>query len=222
MRSSAPEHDRAAQRREATPETWLSLGTTYAVIVSGALLLAGAEQTLVYALTAAVFCAGHALVTGPGGKPCLSRPAGQFLAICALAFGLTQSQFSTVHLSFGLAHFLMLVQLVKLYGAHNVRDLRLIQVATIFEAMVAGLWALDLAYLPVFVLVGLALMANFSVLTVQASAALPRNKLSCVIRSMIPICTSKDDFSVSIAPISFSPVLLSRPPEEESLSRDAL
>ena len=61
MRSSALESARAEAPARLV-QCWLLLGTTYATIVSSALLLAVAEHTMGYAVMAAVFCAGHALV----------------------------------------------------------------------------------------------------------------------------------------------------------------
>ncbi|MHC5033781.1 MAG: transglutaminase TgpA family protein [Planctomycetota bacterium] len=111
-------------------------------------------------LLVGAFCAGHALISGPGGPVYLPRKAGQILALGGLAAGLLQARLSSVHIGFGLAHFLLVVQLVKLYGPHESRDLRLIQVAGVFIAMVAGIWALELSYLAAFLLMALSLMAN--------------------------------------------------------------
>jgi transglutaminase-like putative cysteine protease len=142
----------------------LLLGTTYATIVSGALLLAIAEHTGAYLLLAVVLCAAHALVIGPSSSVHVSDSMGKLLALGALGFGLLQARVSKVDISYGLAHFLLLVQLITLYGPRRSRDLRLIQVAMLFQTMVAGIWALDLIYLPVFMLAGLCLMANLTVM----------------------------------------------------------
>jgi transglutaminase-like putative cysteine protease len=144
----------------------LLLGTTYGVIVSGALLLAVSEHTSAYLLVALTLCVAHGLVVGPRGAAYVSESVAKFLALGALGFGLLQARLSDIDLSYGLAHFLVLVQLVTLYGERRSRDLRLIQVAVLFETMVAGIWALDLIYLPVFVLAGLCLMANLAVMAV--------------------------------------------------------
>jgi transglutaminase-like putative cysteine protease len=144
------------------------------VIVSGALLLAATERNLAFPLLAIVLCAGHALIVGPGGPAYITGPVGSLLALGALGYGLLEPRIADVHISYGLAHFLILVQLVKLYGRHEARDLRLIQVATIFEVLVAGIWALDLLYLPLFLVTGLVLMASFAVLSLTPVGAPPR------------------------------------------------
>jgi len=172
MRYSALESTRA-EAPERPVQCWLLLGTTYATIVSSALLLAVAEHTMGYALMAAVFCAGHALVVGPRGPACLSASVGKLLAIGALAYGLLQAGYTSVDISYGLAHFLILVQLVKLYGPHTVRDLRLIQVAAVFVTLVASLWAMDLLYLPAFLLAALSLMAGLTALSMFPPATEP-------------------------------------------------
>ncbi len=167
MRYSRPEKPEAQQPHELLAENWPLLLTTYAVIVSAALLLAVAEHLLRYAFVTVAFCAAHALVVGPAGPQCLSKTTSKLLAIGALIFALFQMNWGSVHISYGFAHFLMVVQLIKLYGPHRSRDLRLIQVTAIFQVLVAGLWALSLVYLPVFMLTVLALMANFIALEMQ-------------------------------------------------------
>ena len=137
------------------------------MIVSAALLLAVAEHLLRYAFVTVAFCGAHALVVGPATPHCLSKTSSKLLAIGALTFALFQMNWGSVHISYGFAHFLMVVQLIKLYGPHRSRDLRLIQVTAIFQVLVAGLWALSLVYLPVFMLTVLALMANFIALEMQ-------------------------------------------------------
>jgi transglutaminase-like putative cysteine protease len=171
MKSSPTEAAAAAARPERTSPHRLVLGTTYAVVVSGALLLAVAEQAFLYALVALVFCAGHAVIVGPGGPVYLPKRTGKVLAFGALAFGLMQGHLGNLHLSYGLAHFLVLVQLITLYGPHGSRELRLIQVITIFEALVAGTWVLDLVYLPVFLLAAISLMANSAALAMTPEPA---------------------------------------------------
>lgn len=151
-------------------ENWPVLVTTYAVIVLAALLLGVAGHSLRYVFVALMFCGAHALLVGPAGRVCLSPTGGKALAVGALAFALVETRVGSVHVSYGLAHFLMLVQLIKLYGPHRSRDLRLIQVAAVFEGLVAGVWALDVIYLPVFILTGLALMANFIALEMLPEA----------------------------------------------------
>jgi transglutaminase-like putative cysteine protease len=165
MTSSWPDQAAVKASRGLLQEDWLLLGTTYAIIVSGALLLAVAERTLLYMLAVSALCAGHALLVGPNGPAYLGKGVAKFLAVGGLALGLLQSQVSTLHVSYGLAHFLMCVQVVELYSTHDKRGLRLIQIATIFVVLVAGIWALDIAYLPAFVLVALSLMANSMAIT---------------------------------------------------------
>lgn len=156
-----------------TGRAWLPLLTTYGVIVSGAALLAVGEQTSTYALLCVVLCAAHALVVGPSRAAYLSGPGVHLLAIVALAFSVLQANAGYVHLSLAAAHFLMLIQLILLYGLRSRRDLRLIQVAAFFELMVAGIWAVDMAYLPGFGLAALCIMANMMSMTVGVPAPRP-------------------------------------------------
>jgi len=172
MKSSPPEKSTAQKPATDVQEDWLLLCTTYAVIVAGALLLASTEPTVAYFVAAVVFCVGHALIVGPGGPIYLSRGVGSFMALGALAFGLLQPEISSVHVSHALAHFLIFVQLIKLYGPHERRDLRLIQVAALFEVLVAGIWAMSLVYLPIFVLTALALMMNFAAVAMVPGGSL--------------------------------------------------
>ena len=170
--STAPGGRRVpAGERDVLHEDWSLLGSTYALMVSAALLLAVAEGSLLYAIVCITFCAGHALAVGPGGKPLLSAMAGQFLAVGALVAGLMQASSADAHISYGLAHFLMAVQIIKLYGPRRTRDLRLIQITVVFQAMVAGIWALDLLYLPVFLMLLMSLMANMAAVSLAVPVA---------------------------------------------------
>jgi transglutaminase-like putative cysteine protease len=179
MRSSASKQD-AARPAQKLEEGWLLLATTYAVIVSSALLLAVTERSWFYLTLAGVLCGGHALVVGPDRPAYIRGMAASFLAVGALVFGLLQSVAADVHISYGLAHFLLLAQLLKLYGPHGRRDLRLIQVAAVFQALVAGIWALELSYLACFALTAVSLMANMIAVSVgpmgrPEAGALPRD-----------------------------------------------
>ncbi len=163
MRYSAID-ERIGPGPEAVQGGWPLLVTTYVMIISAVMLMAVSEQTMLYALMALLLCGGHALIVGPGGRPPLSATASKALALAALGFGLFQAQFTSVHLSFALAHFLLAIQFIKLYSPHRARDQRLIQVAAIFQTMVAGIWAMSVVYLPLFIVLVLALMANSALL----------------------------------------------------------
>ncbi len=160
MTYSSPEANEAEAAWAGGAGNWPTLLTTYAVIMTGALLLAVAEHSWQYVFVVLVLCGAHAVIVGPTGPPLVSTRADMLLALAALAFGLIQAVAADVHLSYGLAHFLILVQVLKVYGPRPTRDIRLIQVVAVFEGLVAGVWAFDLAYLPMFVLAGLCLMAN--------------------------------------------------------------
>lgn len=159
MRSTALRLDRDDEAG-APEQSWHLLSSTYATMISGALLLAIAEHVPTYAVLTLVLCGGHALLVGPRGPVYLTRMVAKLLAIAALAFGIWQALYSGVSVSYGLAHFLLLVQLIQLYGPRSLRDLRLIQVAAMFILLVAGMWALNLIYLPMMVLAGVSLLAN--------------------------------------------------------------
>jgi len=154
-------------------ETWLLLGTFYGVIVAAAVPLAAAELTPLYPLAAAFVCAAHALLVGAGGRPLLSDAACQMLSIAALLFGAVQTVFFNVHISYSLGHFLLIVQLILLCGPHRARELRLILVVALFELMIAGMWALELIYLPAFILSALAIIANLVAMEMHSTARSP-------------------------------------------------
>jgi transglutaminase-like putative cysteine protease len=143
-----------------TAETWPLLLSTYALVVAGSTLVAVVEMSFGFTLVAAALCAAHALTTGPAGRPLLGRRAIQQLGVVALAFSMVHAYLGNVHLSYGLAHFLILAQLIVLYGPHGLRDLRLIQITAVFELLIADRWALHLGYLLAFLLSAFSLMAN--------------------------------------------------------------
>ncbi|MFO8008085.1 MAG: transglutaminaseTgpA domain-containing protein [Candidatus Brocadiia bacterium] len=145
---------------EASGETWLLLLSTYALIASGALLLSVTEMSLTYALLAWALCGVHLLLIGRGGRPLLSRRAIQLSGVVALLFALARAYFAEVHISYSLGHFLILVQLIILFGEHRIRDIRLVQVTAIFEVLIANIWALEPTYLPAFLLTAGCLMAS--------------------------------------------------------------
>ncbi len=161
MSTSPTEYAEAAAAEGPLNESWLLLGSFYAVIVVGAVPLAAVEMTPVYVLVAAFLCLAHALLVGAGGRPLLSDSGCKLLSLGALLYGLVESMVFGIHISYSLGHFLLLVQLVLLFGPHRLRELRLIPIVVLFELMVAGIWALDLIYLPAFMLSGAAVMANF-------------------------------------------------------------
>jgi len=167
MRYSVSNNTTPARAIEHAPESWLLLLTTYGVIASGVLLMAVAEQTVAYLFIVLVLCAAHVIVVGPRSTGYLSGQAAQVLAVGALAWCLFQVYVADVHLSFAAAHFLILVQLIKLYQARLARDLRLIQVVALFLAVVASIWSVDLAYLPVFLVAALCMMANLMAAAIQ-------------------------------------------------------
>ncbi len=160
MSTSATEYARTPPAEGKLNETWLLLGSFYGVIVAGAVPLAVVELTPVYVLIAAFLCMAHALLVGAGGRPLLPDAGCKLLSIGALLYGLVESMAFGVHISYSLGHFLMLVQLVLLFGPHRLRELRLIPIVALFELMVAGIWAMDLVYLPAFLLSAVAVMAN--------------------------------------------------------------
>ncbi len=167
MRYSSPETSHRQAAEVGALGNWPTLVTTYALIVTASLLLAVAEHSWHYVFVVVVACGAHAVIVGPGGPSFISGRLDKLLALAALAFGLIQSAAANVHVSYGLAHFLIMVQLLKLYGPHRMRDIRLIQVTAVFEVLVAGGWAFDLIYLPVFVLVSFSLMANMMAMELQ-------------------------------------------------------
>ena len=164
--------DQPAQGR--LRESWLLLASFYSVIVGGALPLAVAEMTPAYLLLAAFLCGAHALLVGAGGRPLLSDQVCKLLSLGALLYALIESQAFDVHISYSLGHFLILVQLVLLYGPHRLRDMRLIPVVVLFELMVAGIWSTDVAFLPAFLLSTAALMANLVAIEMHADGAARR------------------------------------------------
>ncbi len=160
MSYSPQRHEQAADPAGWTGETWLLLLTTYALIGSGALLVGITEMSLTYAVLAWALCGVHLLLIGPGGRPLLSRRAIQLAGVLALVYALARAYFGDVHISYSLGHFLILVQLIILYGGHRSRDIRLVQVTAIFEVLIANIWALEPTYLPGFLLMAACLMAN--------------------------------------------------------------
>ncbi len=163
-RSSSAE---GAQTPQAPAYTWLLLLTTYGVIASGVLLLAIAERTMVYFFAAVVLCGAHALVVGRSGGSFVSGPVSHIMAIGALGLALFQTYILQTHLSFAAAHFLLFVQIIKLYEARWSRDLRLIQVIAFFQLVVAGTWAVELVFLPAFILAALCIMASLMAFTIH-------------------------------------------------------
>lgn len=157
-----------------TEETWLLLATSYGVIIAGAVPLAVAELSPVYALLAAFLCVMHAVLVGAAGRPLLPDAVCKLLSIGALFYALIETVVLDVHVSYSLGHFLVLVQLILLYGPHRLRELRLIPVVALFELMVAGISALDLVYLPAFVLTAFAVMANLTALDMHSDAGMCR------------------------------------------------
>jgi transglutaminase-like putative cysteine protease len=141
-------------------ESWLLLGSYYAVVIAGAAPPAVVELKATYVLLAAFLCGAHALLVGPGGGPLLGDSVCRMLSVGALLWALIESVALHVNVSYGLAHFLVLVQVVLIYGPHRTRDLRLLPVVALFELMVAGIWALDIVYLPAFLLSATTIMAN--------------------------------------------------------------
>jgi transglutaminase-like putative cysteine protease len=198
MRYSALEDARAEEPARLT-QCRLLLATTYATIISGGLLLAVAEHTMSYAVVAAVFCAGHALLVGPNGVMSLPGAVGKLLAIAALAYGLLQAAYASVEVSYGLAHFLVIVQLIKLYGPHTVRDLRLIHVAAIFIILVASIWALDLLYVPAFLLATISLMSGLTVLSMFPPASQRENEAA---RRALAWATGRHLASALVLPVT--------------------
>ncbi len=168
MSTSPTEYAEAPPAEGPLNESWLLLGSFYAVIVFGAVPLAAVEMTPVYVLVAAFLCLAHALVVGAGGRPLLSDRACKLLSLGALLYGLVESMVLDIHISYSLGHFLLLVQLVLLFGPHRLRELRLIPIVVLFELMVAGIWALDLIFLPTFILSGAAVMANFMIVDMHS------------------------------------------------------
>ncbi|MGD2174840.1 MAG: DUF3488 and transglutaminase-like domain-containing protein [Candidatus Brocadiaceae bacterium] len=148
---------RAAELRR---ESWLFLVSTYALISAGASLLAVTEMAYAYAFGAALLCLAHAVVVGPQGEPILSARAIQALGVAALLFALFHAYLTQTHISYAVGHFLILVQLIMLYGEHRLRHMHLLQATVVFEFLIAGIWALELMYLPFFLLTTVCLMAN--------------------------------------------------------------
>jgi len=163
MSTSAPAYEANRPAAGFSGRTWPLLLSIYALICSGAILLAVTEMTFTYALAALVFCGGHALICGPGGRTLVGPRAVQILGVAALLFCLLHVQFTNAHMSYGLAHFLVLVQLIMLYGLQRMRDIRLIQVTVIFELLIAAIWALEIVYLPAFILAASCLVVNMIV-----------------------------------------------------------
>lgn len=163
MSTSALTYEAQGPAQGFSGRTWPLLLSIYGLICSGAVLLAVTEMTFTYALAAVVFCAGHALICGPDGRTLVSPRAVQILGVAALLFCLLHVQFINAHMSYGLAHFLVLVQLIMLYGLRNMRDIRLMQVTVIFELLIAAIWALEIVYLPAFILAASSLVLNMIV-----------------------------------------------------------
>ncbi len=133
-------------------------------------------MTPVYVLVAAFLCLAHALLVGAGGRPLLSDTGCKLLSMVALIYGLLESVAFDEHISYSLGHFLLFVQVVLLFGPHRLRELRLIPIVVLFELMVAGIWALDLIYLPAFVLSGAALMANLMAVDMHSDSGERRRR----------------------------------------------
>ena len=176
MSTSPTEYVEATAADGPLKESWLLLVSFYAVIVAGAVPLAAVEMTPVYVLVAAFLCLAHALLVGAGGRPLLSDTGCKLLSMVALIYGLLESVAFDEHISYSLGHFLLFVQLVLLFGPHRLRELRLIPIVVLFELMVAGIWALDLIYLPAFVLSGAALMANLMAVDMHSDSGERRRR----------------------------------------------
>jgi len=165
MKSSVSENAAGeSQNAGVVLEDWPVLLSTYGVICASNLLLAVAERSARYALAAAAFCGAHAFLVGPRGPAYVRKNTTTLLALGGLAWALAEANLRATHISYGFAHFLCIAQLIELYGPHTRRSLRLIQVAAVFEVLVAGVWALNVVYLPVFGLVMIALLCNWSTL----------------------------------------------------------
>ncbi len=162
MRSSAPAFERQPATAELKGDSWLLLLSTYALITSAALLLSVTETVFGYAFAAAALCAGHALICGPGGRPLLSSRGIQIAGVVALVASVAHAQWTSIHISYASGHFLIMVQLIMLYGERRLRRMRVIEATAILQFLIAGIWALELLYMPFFLLAALCLLANMA------------------------------------------------------------
>ncbi len=163
MSTSAQAYEADAPAKGFSGRTWPLLLSLYALICVSALALGVAEMTFAYVFAAAVFCAAHAALCGPEGKMLLAPAGVQALGVAALLFFLLQAHVTSAHTSHALAHFLVAVQLITLYGLHRMRDVRLIQVTAIFQLLIAAISTADVAFLPAFALAGACLIVNMIV-----------------------------------------------------------
>ena len=138
--------------------------TVYGVVISGAYMLAVTEGRWGHALLVWAACLAHALVVGPGGPPLLARRLCSVLAVTALAVIVVANGPRDFSSGYGAARFLLVLQVVMLFGPRRLRDLRLIQFTTLFVMLVAARYGADLSYLPAFVATCLFLMANAMVI----------------------------------------------------------
>ncbi len=169
--SISPLEAHPVHQHSASGQSWLLLGSLYAAVIAGAVLMAAAEMSLTWAVVAILGCIAHGIVSGPQARPVLSHKGCQLWSVGALLFALMQTVVFSVHISYSLVHFFILVQLVLLFGPRERRQVRLVQVLVIAELMVAGIWALDLIYLPAFLFAGLAVIVTMAATQLEAGAA---------------------------------------------------
>ena len=148
--SFSPWTDSGAPARAATrwrPERAVLL-STYALIMSGALLLSLGARSLFVPAFAGLCCAAHAIAIGYRQDRYLpALPAGA-LAALALAFGIAENLLARTDVIYCMAHFLVCVQVLKLFQRRTRRGLALVQVIAVFEIVIGGSTTDAVLFLP--------------------------------------------------------------------------
>jgi hypothetical protein len=152
---------------EPVREDWPLLLTLYAAMVLPAVAMALVEGSPVFAVGVAAFCGVHAVLVGPQGRPVLGKLAANVLAALLLLVFAARADLGSVRSGYMPVHFIISLQLIKLFGAHRTRDLRVIQFISLFELLVAARWARQISFLPVFALAVLVLLLSSMMLATR-------------------------------------------------------
>lgn len=162
MISSRSTHD-ATGVEEGIGKTWPLLVSTYALILSGALVLGVAEGSPAPCVLVLIVCSAHALVLGTQGTLSVRRGLANLLALLFFLLAMLEWRWLGRFIVPCMGHFLVLTALLELFRPARAEGQRHIQITVIVTIVVSATLTMSELFLPAILFCLVCLVWNMSV-----------------------------------------------------------
>ncbi|HOX38134.1 MAG TPA: DUF3488 and transglutaminase-like domain-containing protein [Candidatus Brocadiia bacterium] len=142
-------------------ERWLCV-SLYFFIVLGSIPSALSESSMLYPLIASCVCIFHGAMRYGAAGGAFGRREVNILATLAAGFGLLDYFYISYDNITGIAHFLLILQLIKLLERKTPQDYITLYMAGVFEITVGAISTADIVFAPVFVAFIFSFLLNLS------------------------------------------------------------